>query len=244
VTGTYEESRDDALHEDAADAARELRRESADEDCAIPWKRSPWFAVAVKIADGRATAIAGTWLQDGEPTRGGVITVDPAGTSAPSFPSVASALLARMHKAEVIVAYDAPRVLGALEREFTGAGLLSKWLGIVASGERVVIDPLVLVRLKRVGRFWKSRWDGERRHDVVNVASRLQVVPADAPGREDVHAILAGRVLWHLCEHLPDDAIESACWLAGKREEQNEDHREYLAQLDADRNTHQRGDEA
>ena len=195
----------------------------------MTWKQSHWFALAARIDNGRVTGVAGTWFDNGNgnPGRGGVITVDPTGQSAPMFQAVANVLLTRMRHAEVIVAYDAPRVLGALEAEFTTAGLLSEWIGIVGSGQRLVVDPLVLVNLKRVGRFWKRRWADESRHDLLNAADRLDVMAPGDADRPDCRAILTGRVLWHLAEHMPDDAADAAAWLAEKREEQEREHREW-----------------
>lgn len=93
-----------------------------------------------------------------------------------------------------------------------------------------VVDPLVVVRLDQVGRFWK----GTGRHKLTAVADRFDL-NAPEPGmliqahRAAWDCVLAGRILWHLREHLPTDAIEAHRLCQGKGAEQRRDLDAYWA---------------
>lgn len=84
-----------------------------------------------------------------------------------------------------------------------------RWLELEAA-VGLVVDPLVVVRLDTVGRFWK----GQGRHKLTAVAARLGLDgPEPGRGAGVAHraawdCVLAGRVLWHLREHVPDDVDE------------------------------------
>lgn len=74
------------------------------------------------------------------------------------------------------------------------------------AGVGPVVDPLVVVRLDSVGRFWT----GKGRHRLSAVADRFRLTEPE-PGMEaKAHraawdCVLAGRILWHLRAHLPTE---------------------------------------
>lgn len=92
----------------------------------------------------------------------------------------------------------------------------------------VVVDPLVVVRLDDVGRFWK----GPGRHKLTAVAARLGIdgpepgLGAGVAHRAAWDCVLAGRVLWRLREHVPDDVDEV-------REMMSSEYQRQRADLDA-----------
>ncbi len=92
------------------------------------------------------------------------------------------------------------------------------------------VDPLVVVRLDQVGRFWK----GTGRHKLTAVADRFDL-NAPEPGmliqahRASWDCVLAGRVLWHLRDHLPTDAYEAHKLCGSKGAEQRRDLDAYWA---------------
>lgn len=75
----------------------------------------------------------------------------------------------------------------------------------------LIVDPLVIVRLESVGHFWK----GQGRHRLTAVADKLKLSAAEEPGmKAQAHraawdCVLAGRILWRLRAHIPDDAAEA-----------------------------------
>lgn len=93
-----------------------------------------------------------------------------------------------------------------------------------------VVDPLVVVRLDSVGKFWK----GQGRHKLTAVADRLGLNAAEPHMLIQAHraswdCVLAGRVLWHLREHLPTDSDEAHQLCAGKGAQQRRDLDAYRA---------------
>lgn len=86
----------------------------------------------------------------------------------------------------------------------------------------VIVDPLVVVRLDQVGKFWK----GAGRHKLTAVAARLGLdgqepgLGAGSAHRAAWDCVLAGRVLWHLREHVPHDPIEVRQMMNGEFQRQ------------------------
>lgn len=81
---------------------------------------------------------------------------------------------------------------------------------LVEAGVGVVVDPLVIVRLDQVGKFWP----GKGRHKLVPVAERFGLCGPEhgifmQAHRASWDCVLAGRILWHLRAHLPTDAREA-----------------------------------
>lgn len=77
------------------------------------------------------------------------------------------------------------------------------------------IDPLVVVRTPQVGKWWK----GHGRHKLTAVAERFGLDHAEPNMGSKAHraawdCVLAGRVLWHLRDELPDDEEEVRSFMA------------------------------
>lgn len=128
-------------------------------------------------------------------------------------------LLDRLSKSPVLIAYNWP-----FDSRFLGAELDEHWEYGIAG--KLIIDPLVVVRLDTVGRYWK----GSGRHKLGAVADRLGIpVHADALHRAAGDAVLAGRVLHKLLDYLPDDEDECARLLGRERTAQDENHKAWRA---------------
>ena len=80
-----------------------------------------------------------------------------------------------------------------------------------------ILDPLVVVRLDSVGRYWK----GKGRHKLDAVARRLGVKRDGNAHRASSDAKLTAMVLHELASHLPSDAHEAAEIVARARDEQD-----------------------
>ncbi len=99
-----------------------------------------------------------------------------------------------------------------------------------ASAHMAVLDPLVLVRLPVVGKFWP----GKGRHKLGAVAERLGLAHPDPLFKAQTHraawdCVLAARVLDALSNHLPDDAREAAELCAEWQRQQEADFQAWLA---------------
>lgn len=114
------------------------------------------------------------------------------------------------HEVEAIVGYNLISFdLPILRREL-GADwqALEDMIGLV-------VDPLVLVRLESVG----ARWPGTGRHKLTAVADRLKLAGPEAGFEARAHraswdCVLAGRILWRLRAHAPDDAADAGRFIA------------------------------
>ena len=83
------------------------------------------------------------------------------------------------------------------------------------------VDPLVVVRMDGVG----ARWSGKGRHKLTAVAARFGLDTPEPAMKSQAHravwdCVLAGRVLWHLREHLPTDeaGVRSLMAVEGERQ--------------------------
>lgn len=108
----------------------------------------------------------------------------------PPLADVAAGFLEHVAEADVIVGYN---VLG-FDAPLLEAELGDAWRDAVA--DKLFVDPLVLVRLDQVGRYWK----GPGRHKLTSVASRLGVQVPGKAHRATADCLLAGQVLWRLRE--------------------------------------------
>ena len=135
----------------------------------------------------------------------------------PSLAEIAHRFVERVAAAPIVVAYNAPFDLAILERTCPGfAGAMQG---------RVVLDPLVVVRLPDVGKFW----GGKGRHKLANVCAKMKLpIPGNAH-RAAADAIMAGLVLWRFRDRLPADAAEAAAFLAEARVQQDADFEAWRA---------------
>lgn len=116
-----------------------------------------------------------------------------------------------------LIAFDLPILRRELGDRFCG----------IEAAIGCVVDPLVIVRLDQVGKFWR----GTGRHKLTSVAERLELLEPEhgmfiQAHRASWDCVLAGRVLWHLRDHLPTDAAEAHALCGSKGAEQR-------AELDA-----------
>lgn len=119
-----------------------------------------------------------------------------------------------------LISFDLP----ILRRE-----LGPRWSEIEA-GIGIVVDPIVIVRLDQVG----ARWPGKGRHKLTAVAERFNLLEPEHGVFIQAHratwdCVLAGRILWHLREHLPLDAREAHTLCGSKGAEQRKDLDAYWA---------------
>lgn len=161
----------------------------------------------------------------------------------PKWGLVAHRVAKRVAAAEIIVAYNAPFDLefitaemkrNAEAREKQGeedpARLYSAWSHAIST--KPILDPLTIVRLDDVGRYWK----GKGRHKLENVAFRLSIGRRGREHRSSSDAELAAKVLYKLGRHIPDDAAEASAWLARAAEKQRKDFEAWLEKKKGEEN--------
>jgi DNA polymerase III epsilon subunit-like protein len=139
--------------------------------------------------------------------------------------------LCAQHDVQAIVAYNGLTFdLPLLRRE-----LGPRWREI-EDAVGLVVDPLVVVRLDSVGRMWK----GQGRHKLTAVADRLKLTEPE-PGLQSVahravwDCVLAGRILWRLRAHVPDDPAECRRLIEATGRQQREDLDAYWAARNGER---------
>ena len=136
----------------------------------------------------------------------------------PSLGDVAPRFLEMVRAAPVLVAYNWPFDDGMLRATCPG------WEE--ATQGKTLLDPLVIVRLDGVGRYWR----GPGRHRLENVFRR--VVSDEVPGaahRASTDAVMAGQILWSLREHLPADGEQAAAFTEEARARQQADFEAWKA---------------
>lgn len=185
------------------------------------WKNGLWYVIdtettGLKAGEDRIVELATvtmlkgkvlnrrqTLLNPGIPIPEGASKVhgitDEMVADAPRIEDIAEGFLALVRKMPVLVAYNAP-----FDLRFLRAELGEAWDEATAHAH--VIDPLAIVRTPEIGKFWK----GSGRHKLVAVAERFGVGAAGDAHRAAYDAELAGLVLHHLLEVLPDDPAEAA----------------------------------
>lgn len=139
---------------------------------------------------------------------------------APTIEEHAAKVLHYVSKSDVLVAYNYPFDYSFLSAE------IPEWADAVAG--KHIIDPLVLVRMPEVGKFWH----GKGRHKLINVHGRLRGKnPIDRSGKNKggLDCFMCLNVLEDLAEHLPDDAEEAARLLAGERADQDDNFKAWKA---------------
>lgn len=129
------------------------------------------------------------------------------------------------HDVKAIVGYN----LLAFDLPLLRAELGDRWVELEAA-IGCIVDPLVIVRLDDVGRMWK----GQGRHKLTAVADKLRLT-APEPGmvaqahRATWDCVLAGRILWRLRAHVPDDARDAHAFCATRGSQQRADLDAYWA---------------
>lgn len=124
--------------------------------------------------------------------------------------------LCAQHDVRAIVGYN----ILAFDLPLLRAELGDRWLELEQS-VGLIVDPLVAVRLPDVGRFWP----GKGRHKLTAVCDKMRLSGPE-PGfearahRASWDCVLAGRVLWRLRAHLPDDPREAHDFCARQGEAQ------------------------
>jgi DNA polymerase-3 subunit epsilon len=205
----------------------------------MSWKDEPWAVIdtettGVKAGEDRVVELgvvirhpkvvtSSSWLVN--PGREipaevtavhGIKTADVVGR--PTIREVADEFFAKIADARVIVVYNWP-----FDSRFLTCELGDRWEAYAA--DRLVVDPLVVVRLDQVGRYWK----GPGRHKLGSVASRLGVQGDDGAHRTEADCMMCLRVLEKLVGYLPDDPKQVSLMLDTSRRRQDRDYEAYLA---------------
>jgi DNA polymerase III epsilon subunit-like protein len=213
------------------------------------WKHEPWLVLDTETTGtdeyARIVELAAVTFQEGEPGVRHAQLIDPGCPippeasavhgikdadviGAPRLSVIADKLLDLIAVAPVLVAYNWPFDAAILAREI-GA----RWSEAIA--EKVIIDPLVVVKFDQVGKWWK----GEGRHKLGNVATRLNdkataagkppaIALPDNLHRASADAVLAGRILWHLRRHLPNDDATAHRLIESERRKQEAEFQAWL----------------
>ena len=134
--------------------------------------------------------------------------------NAPKIGDVAKKFIEYIQKADVLVAYNWPFDDGFLQAEIGDA-----WIWVTQ--EKIIIDPLVVVRLDAVGRYWK----GKGRHRLENVASRFGIEVKGDTHTTSVDCEITLLILDRLMECLPDEGVKADELIQEKRIEQDADFR-------------------
>jgi len=205
----------------------------------MTWKLSRWLVIDTETtgldpAADRIVELAAVWMQAGEVAERRCTLLNPGipipeAASAvhgitdervvgkPRLEDVARRFCAMVRQAEVIVGYNAPFDVAFLAAQCPGWG--------DAASHAPVIDSLTVVRLDGVGRFWK----GPGRHKLASVCERLRIAGDGPYHSASTDAVMAGRVLWHLRDHLPDDLGECESMLRAARVAQERDFEAWKA---------------
>jgi DNA polymerase-3 subunit epsilon len=128
---------------------------------------------------------------------------------APEIQEVLPQLHSMIDMADVLVGYNWPFDAGFFKAEVPG------WDHLIE--RKPILDPLVVVRFDRVGRYWP----GKGRHKLENVARRFEIKPEGDVHRASTDCLLTLRVLEKLVDHLPDDGMEAAELIAEERARQD-----------------------
>lgn len=212
----------------------------------MTWKSAPWLVVdlettGIPAEDHHPVEIGLIRFQDGEELSQLVYRVRPPipipeGASAihgihdddvadcPTIEEIAPRIVETILEHDVIVGYNA--------LSFDWPMLRDRCPGFYdACRGRVFIDPLVLVRMDDVGRYWRNanRWNPERgRHTLENAAaaSGLEVDPEALHGVLEDCRLTAG-ILHRWMGRLPDDGREAQRAIVRAAREQDAARREY-----------------
>ncbi len=179
---------------------------------------------AVRFEAGQPVRRRGTLINPGCPIPEEASAIhgitDAHVASAPRLEDVAERFLTHVQAADIIVGYnlyhyDAPVLARLIGRA---------WDDAVA--DKPLIDPLALVRMDHVGRWWK----GKGRHKLTAVCERFGI---EAPGkahRASADCLMTGRLLWALRDYCTwEDAYEMSGVLWFQAQVQQREFEEWLA---------------
>jgi DNA polymerase III epsilon subunit-like protein len=178
-----------------------------------------WDLAAVSFRDGQMVHKAGMRVDPGHPPSRAWHEAqglrDGALVDRPSIQSVGDPFLDRVRRAEVIVVFGYPTVDAFLQTA------LPSWREAV--GDTPVLDPLVVLQLKDVGRYWKGR----ERYELGHVCERFGLPVTSAPGRAWTRAEQSGQVLWRFRNRLPSDVNDAGRFITDQRLTQQVEHRHW-----------------
>ena len=137
---------------------------------------------------------------------------------APKLLDIAESFLDLVLRADVLVGYNWPFDAGFFEAEMG-----DDWRESIKG--KVIVDPLVLVRLEEVGKFWS----GKGRHKLEAVANRFGIKPVGDFHRASTDCVLTLRILERLIEYLPDNGEQASEMIAEEREKQDADFQAWLS---------------
>lgn len=136
----------------------------------------------------------------------------------PSLDHIAAELCAMIIEADVLVGYNWPFDAGFFEAEL-GEGWKMTIEGLP------IIDPLVVIRFDRVGRYWK----GKGRHQMGNVAKRFEIEPEGDLHRASTDCIMTLRILEVVKKYLPNDGAKASDIIVRRRKDQDDDFKRWRA---------------
>ena len=138
---------------------------------------------------------------------------------APTLEEIGERFLAHVASHEVLVAYNWP-----FDSSMIAAGIgEGRW--DEATRRKAIVDPLVVVRFEGVGKFWK----GSGRYRLANAADRLDITADGKTHRASTDAVLTGKILWTVRDHLPDDGQEATRLIDDKRRIHDEEFQAWKA---------------
>ncbi|GMV44031.1 MAG: hypothetical protein AMXMBFR64_57470 [Myxococcales bacterium] len=147
---------------------------------------------AVPFDGGRAGQRMGTLINPGVPIPDAASAVHGISSAdireSPRLDEVDERFLAHVRSADVLVGYNFSHFDAPILQRSIGP----RWDMAVVG--KPVIDPLVIVRLDSVGRFWK----GHGRHKLTSVCERLHIPRPPNAHRATADCLMTGALLWHL----------------------------------------------
>lgn len=135
---------------------------------------------------------------------------------APKFSDVTQKFMDHIQTADALVAYNWPFDAAFLKKEIGDA-----WKWVVS--KKPILDPLVVVRLGTVGRWWK----GTGRHKLENVAERFNIKVDGEAHTTAADCEMTLLVLNALMAHLPDDGYEATEMTKRCREVQDRNYKRW-----------------
>lgn len=211
----------------------------------MSWKNDPFLVLDLETTGPNPdecypVQVGWVWFRDGEPVESDSHLVKPPipipqGASevhgirdehvvnAPTIEEVAPVLLQALAEAPTIAGYNAYHFDFPILRR-----LVPDFIETIRG--KTILDPIVVVRLDDVGRYWRGRG----RHRLVNAArsSGIEVDEESAHGAV-YDCELAGRILWRWRDRLPDEGREAQRFLRAQADVQEANFRAWKARQPA-----------